>query len=129
MKDDEYKGYYCLLIAILCNLNAAEASTMYEYGPDHPLCRKILKKKVRKPSIKKLKESEMAAAMKALLDQGYSQDAVSERTVQCVWTTDYFSFCGKVWKILYKVVQSLSYPEETQDFWFCAPDLSCQNVV
>ena len=37
MKDDEYKGYYCLLIAILCNLNAAEASTMYEYGPDHPL--------------------------------------------------------------------------------------------
>ena len=21
MKDDEYKGYYCLLIAILCNLN------------------------------------------------------------------------------------------------------------
>ena len=56
MKDDEYKGYYCLLIAILCNLNAAEASTMYEYGPDHPLCRKILKKKVRKPSIKKLKE-------------------------------------------------------------------------
>lgn len=24
MKDDEYKGYYCLLIAILCNLNAAE---------------------------------------------------------------------------------------------------------
>ena len=53
MKDDEYKGYYCLLIAILCDLNAAEASTMYEYGPDHPLCRKILKKKVRKPSIKK----------------------------------------------------------------------------
>ena len=47
MKDDEYKGYYCLLIAILCNLNAAEASTMYEYGPDHPLCWKILKKKVR----------------------------------------------------------------------------------
>ena len=46
MKDDEYKGYYCLLIAILCDLNAAEASTMYEYGPDHPLCRKILKKKV-----------------------------------------------------------------------------------
>lgn len=39
------------------------------------------------------------------------------------------SFCGKVWKILYKVVQSLSYPKETQDFWFCAPDLSCQNVV
>ena len=32
MKDDEYKGYYCLLIAILCDLNAAEASTMYEYG-------------------------------------------------------------------------------------------------
>ena len=24
MKDDEYKGYYCLLIAILCDLNAAE---------------------------------------------------------------------------------------------------------
>lgn len=35
MKGDEYKGYYCLLIAILCDLNAAEASTMYEYGPAH----------------------------------------------------------------------------------------------
>ena len=73
-------------IAILCDLNAAEASTMYEYGPDHPLCRKILKKKVRKPSIKKLKETEQAAAMKALLDQGYSQDAVSE-AFQCFPST------------------------------------------
>lgn len=24
MKDDEYKGYYCLLIAILCDLNQQE---------------------------------------------------------------------------------------------------------
>ena len=79
MKDDEYKGYYCLLIAILCDLNAAEASTMYEYGPDHPLCRKMLKKKVRKPSIRKLKETEQAAAMKALLDQGCFPSTVRRR--------------------------------------------------
>lgn len=66
MKDDEYKGYYCLLIAILCNLNAAEASTMYEYGPDHPLCRKPEKRK-SKPSIKSSRNQKWQQAMKALL--------------------------------------------------------------
>lgn len=111
MKDDEYKGYYCLLIAILCNLNVAEASTMYEYGPDHPLCRKILKKKVRKPSIKKLKESEMAAAMKALLDQGYSQDAVSE-AFQCFPST------------VRRRVRKLTERKETND----RSEIDCRNI-
>lgn len=111
MKDDEYKGYYCLLIAILCNLNAAEASTMYEYGPDHPLCRKILKKKVRKPSIKKLKETEQAVAMKALLDQGYSQDAVSE-AFQC--------FPSKVRRRVRKFTER----KETND----RSEIDCRNI-
>ena len=45
---DEDSGYYCLLIAILCNLDVYESILMYKYGPDYPLCQKILKKKVRK---------------------------------------------------------------------------------
>ena len=106
MKDDEYKGYYCLLIAILCNLNAAEASTMYEYGPDHPLCRKILKKKVRKPSIRKLKETEQAPAMK-----GYSQDAVSE-AFQCFPST------------VRRRVRKLTERKETND----RSEIDCRNI-
>lgn len=34
---DEDSGYYCLLIAILCNLDVYESILMYKYGPDYPL--------------------------------------------------------------------------------------------
>ena len=42
---EEIEGYYCLLIAILGNFDASEARFLYEYGPDHPVCQKILKKR------------------------------------------------------------------------------------
>ena len=86
MKDDEYKGYYCLLIAILCNLNASGSQHNVRIRTRSSALPENTEKEVRKPSIKKLKESEMAAAMKALLDQGYSQDAVSE-AFQCFPST------------------------------------------
>ena len=72
---------------------------------------KILKKKVRKPSIKKLKESEMAAAMKALLDQGYSQDAVSE-AFQCFPST------------VRRRVRKLTERKETND----RSEIDCRNI-
>ena len=74
MKDDEYKGYYCLLIAILC-------------------------------------ETEQAAAMKALLDQGYSQDAVSE-AFQCFPST------------VRRRVRKLTERKETND----RSEIDCRNI-
>lgn len=78
MKDEEYAGYCCLVIAILCNLNADEARKMYQYGPEHPLCQKILRKKVRMAGLEKLDRRQSGEVMKELLLQGYSVDAVSE---------------------------------------------------
>ena len=72
---------------------------------------KILKKKVRKPSIKKLKETEQAAAMKALLDQGYSQDAVSE-AFQCFPST------------VRRRVRKLTERKETND----RSEIDCRNI-
>jgi len=78
MKDEEYAGYCCLVIAILCDLNADEARKMYQYGPEHPLCRKILSRKVRLSGLEKLDRKKSGEVMDELLSQGYSVDAVSE---------------------------------------------------
>lgn len=86
MRDEEYSGYYCLMIAILCDLNADEARKMYNYGPDHPLCKKILSKKVKKAGLEKLDRDESAAIMKELLAEGYSVNAVSD-AFQCFPST------------------------------------------
>ena len=53
MRAEEYEGYCCLAIAILCNVNASEAQKMYHYGPYHPLCKKIMKKKVPQKGLAK----------------------------------------------------------------------------
>ena len=52
-------------MAIVCGLNAAEAWKIYQYGPDHPLSKKILKHKIRDSSLKKLKKKEQEKMMKA----------------------------------------------------------------
>lgn len=78
MRDEEYAGYYCLIIAILCSLNADEARKMYQYGPEHPLCQKILRKKIHMVGPEKLDRRQSGKVMKELLNQGYSVDAVSE---------------------------------------------------
>lgn len=78
MRNEEYAGYCCLAIAILCNLNADEARKMYKYGPDHPICQKILNKKVRMTGVEKLDRKKSGEVMKELLSQGYSVDAVAE---------------------------------------------------
>lgn len=86
MQDEEYSGYYCLMIAILCDLNADEARKMYNYGPDHPLCKKFLKKKVKKAGLKKMNRDESSTAMQELLTEGYSINAVAE-AFQCFPST------------------------------------------
>ena len=35
---NEDSGYHCLLIAILCGVDATESKLLYKYGPGHPLC-------------------------------------------------------------------------------------------
>lgn len=47
MKDETMAGYYQLLIAIFCNLNAREAKYLYEYGPTHPVCRRMMYRKLK----------------------------------------------------------------------------------
>ena len=78
IRNEEYAGYYCLVLAIVCGLNAAEAWKIYQYGPDHPLSKKILKHKIRDSSLKKLKEKEQEKMMKKLFLEGYSKNAIAE---------------------------------------------------
>ena len=47
MKDETMAGYYQLLIAIFCNLNAREARYLYDYGPAHPVCRRMMYRKLK----------------------------------------------------------------------------------
>lgn len=49
---------------------------MYDYGPQHPLCQKILKKKIRIKE--KQDEEEMGKEMKELRQAGYTYEAISE---------------------------------------------------
>ena len=65
-------------MAIVCGLNAAEAWKIYQYGPDHPLSKKILKHKIRDSSLKKLKKKEQEKMMKKLFLEGYRKNAIAE---------------------------------------------------
>ena len=74
---DEDSGYYCLLIAILCNLDVYESILMYKYGPDYPLCQKILKKKVRIENTDKMTDDEVGEMMYRLRKAGYTLEEIS----------------------------------------------------
>ena len=60
IRNEEYAGYYCLVMAIVCGLNAAEAW------------------KIRDSSLKKLKKKEQEKMMKKLFLEGYSKNAIAE---------------------------------------------------
>ena len=66
------------MLAIVCGLSAAEAWKIYQYGPDHPLSKKILKRKIRDSSLKKLKKKEQEKMMKKLFLEGYSKNAIAD---------------------------------------------------
>ena len=44
---NEDSGYYCLLIAIFCDVDVTEAKLIYKYGPGHPVSRRIFRKKLK----------------------------------------------------------------------------------
>lgn len=70
MKLYDEDGCYCLLIAILTGLDASKSRMIYQYGPDHPVCRKFMKK--RQTSVKEHLEtrSERMRAMKEMREEG-----------------------------------------------------------
>lgn len=61
-KWDENSGYYCLLIAIFCGLDVYESVLMYKYGPNHPLCQKILTRHVTGSNSRECKKSPFYSA-------------------------------------------------------------------
>lgn len=76
--DNEMEGYYCLLIAIFCDLNAAEAWKVYKYGMNHPLSKKIMSRKVHLTEEEKKDKKGMPERMRRLRTQGYSMNAIAE---------------------------------------------------
>lgn len=75
---EEIEGYYCLLIAILGNFDASEARFLYEYGPDHPVCQKILKKRPPPVNFTKMSKDEMNQCMCLLIEEGYSKRSIAD---------------------------------------------------
>ena len=75
---DENSGYYCLMIAIFCNLDATEAWLMYIYGPSHPICRKFLNRKVKISSVDKMTKKETGSRMRELRQLGHTFDEIAD---------------------------------------------------
>ena len=73
---NEDSGYYCLLIAILCGVDAAESKLLYKYGPGHPLCKKILKKKLTAKETEGIGECHVPAPDGRIY---------AGRDLQCLW--------------------------------------------
>lgn len=76
-KGDENAGYYCLLISIFCHVSADEASLLYWYGPEHPVCQRILRKKISSEEAEKF-SADMADTMACLRQKGYSIERIAE---------------------------------------------------
>ena len=75
---EKIEGYYCLLIAILGNFDASEARYLYEYGPDHPVCQKILKKRPPPVNLAKMSKEEINQCMYRLFEEGYSKRSIAD---------------------------------------------------
>jgi len=72
---DKDSGYYCLLIAIFCGVDVTEAKLIYKYGPAHPLCRKILGKKLK--GKEDMEKEAMGNTMYRLRKAGYTLEEIS----------------------------------------------------
>ena len=77
MQKDLIAGYYQLLIAIFCGLNATEAKFMYEYGPSHPVCKRFLKKKLQRQDTELSKE-DRAQIISCMRKEGYTWERIAE---------------------------------------------------
>nr|WP_300826473.1 hypothetical protein [uncultured Schaedlerella sp.] len=74
---NEDSGYHCLLIAILCGVDATESKLLYKYGPGHPLCKKILKKKLTAEETEGMGKEAAGNAMYRLRMAGYTLEEIS----------------------------------------------------
>lgn len=75
---EEIEGYYCLLIAILGNFDASEAWFLYEYGPDHPVCQKIMKKRPPPLNFTKMSKEEINQHICRLFEEGYTKRSIAD---------------------------------------------------
>ena len=65
---------------ILGNFDANEARYLYEYGPDHPVCQKILRKRPPPVNFTKMNKEEVSQYVSRLYKEGYSKAAGSLKT-------------------------------------------------
>ena len=75
---EDSEGYYCLLIAILGKFDASEARFLYEYGPDHPVCQKILKKRPPPVNFAKMSKEDINRCIYRLFEEGYSKRSIAD---------------------------------------------------
>lgn len=71
-------GYYCLVIAVLKNVDASQARIIYRFGLNHPISQGILKKvsPVREEIIKTKEEKE--EFIKRMRMEKYSLEAIAD---------------------------------------------------
>lgn len=74
----EFAPYYCLLIAICCELDAYEARMVYEHGPNYPPCRRMLKKKVRIGKKEWKTKTQIGKQMQRFWLAGFSINAIAQ---------------------------------------------------
>ena len=70
MKLYDEDGCYCLLIAIFTGLDASKARMVYQYGPNHPVCRKFMKKRQMSVKVHLETRSERMRAMREMREEG-----------------------------------------------------------
>ena len=74
---NEDSGYYCLLIAIFCDVDATEAKLIYKYGPGHPISKRIFRKKIRIEGAKDMEKETMGNAMYRMRKAGYTLEEIA----------------------------------------------------
>lgn len=72
---DKDSGYYCLLIAIFCDVDVTEAKLIYKYGPLHPISKRILGKKLKRAE--DMKKETMGNTMYRLRKAGYTLEEIA----------------------------------------------------
>ena len=73
---NEDSGYYCLLIAILCEVNVTEAKLIYKYGPGHPVSRRIFDKKLKMEDAENMEKETMGNMMYRMRKEGYTLEEI-----------------------------------------------------
>lgn len=71
-------GYYCLVIAVLKNVDASQARIIYRYGLNHPASQEILEKvRLVREKVAETKEGK-EEFIKKLRKEKYSLEAIAD---------------------------------------------------